>query len=899
MALTADTSLGPYRILGPLGVGGMGQVYRALDTRLGREVAIKLLPESVRGDPERLARFEREARLLAALNHPNIAAIYEFESWEGMPFLVMELVEGPTLAERLRQGAMPLEEALAIARQMTEAIEYAHERGIVHRDLKPSNVKLTGEGAVKVLDFGLAKALEEAPPSGQDDSQSPTLSGRATRAGVILGTAAYMSPEQAKGKAADRRSDVWSFGVVLYEMLSGRQAFSGETASEILAAVLKTEPEWSVLPASVPPRVGRMLRRCLEKEPRRRVQAIGEARIIIEDALAGAPEETVAPAAPLWRRALPLLATALLALLLGIWAAWRPAPQPEKPQRLSVELGADASLVGTNLGPAAVLSPDGSVLAFTARKATGGASQLYVRRLDQLEAAPLAGTEGARNPFFSPDGQWIAFFAGGKLRKVAAAGGAAVTLCDAPEDRGGTWSEDGSILFTPTIQTGLWRVSAAGGAAEALTTPDPAARENTHRWPQALPGGEAVLFTAHRAVPSFEDANLVVQRLPGGPRKIVHRGGFHGRYLPSGHLVYMHEGTLFAAPFDLDRLETTGPPAPALEGVAGGAGGAAQFAFSRRGTLVFVPGPSGGEAVPIQWMDAQGNLTPLRAAAAEHRAIRFSPDGRRLAIQVRQGAQDDVWVYEWDRDTLSRLTFDASEDSSLVWTPNGQRIAFASTRADKATLNLYWQRADGTGEAERLTGSPNPQFPTSWHPSGKFLAFHEIHPQTQSDILMLPLEGDEASGWKQGKPSVFLNTPFAEFSGAFSPDGRWLAYHSNESGTFEVYVRPFPGPGGKWQVSTGGGLFPVWSRNGKEIFYWWGEQIWVASYAVQGDSFRAEKPRAWSPGRVPVRGFDLHPDGKRFAVVKAAEETEIRRDKVVFITNFFDELRRIAPPAKR
>ncbi len=907
MVVQPGAVVGRYEIEALIGRGGMGEVYRARDTRLRRDVAVKVLPATFTSDAERMARFEREAHLLASLNHPHIATIHGLEEADSVRALVMELVEGPTLAERLQQGAMPLEEALAIARQMAEAIEYAHERGIVHRDLKPSNVKLTSEGAVKVLDFGLAKALEEAPPreqDGKDESQSPTLSGRATRAGVILGTAAYMSPEQAKGKGADRRSDVWSFGVVLYEMLSGRQAFTGETASETLAAVLKTEPEWSALPASVPARVGRMLRRCLEKDLRRRVQAIGEARIAIEDALAGAPEETVAPAvlptAELWRRALPWsLAAALLTFLLGLFAAWRPAPQPES-QRLSVELGADASLI-TGQGPAAVLSPDGSVLAFVARKAAGEASQLYIRRLDQLEAVPLARTEGALSPFFSPDGEWIAFFAGGKLKKIAVTGGGTVTLCDAPGNRGGTWSEDGSILFAPAPQTGLWRVSSAGGAAEALTTPDPAAGENTHRWPQVLPGSEAVLFTAYRTGVNFDDANLMVQRLPSGPRKIVLRGGFHGRYLPSGHLVYIHEGTLFAAPFNLDRLETTGPTAPALEGVTTAAGGVAQFAFSSRGTLVFVPGLN-EQAVPIQWMNAEGNLTPLRAEVANYGNIRFSPDGRRLAIHILQGAQEDVWVYEWERDTLSRLTFDVGADNSPVWTPNGQRIAFASTGADKAIPNLYWQQADGTGVAERLTESPNPQVPTSWHASGRLLAFTEQHPQTLRDIMIVPLEGDEVSGWKPGTPSVFLNTQFSQSEAAFSPDGGWLAYQSNESGTYEVYVRPFPGPGGKWLVSTGGGLSPVWSRNGRELFYWSGGQIWVASYAVSGDSFRAEKPRAWSPGRVPggaFLGFDLHPDGKRFAVVKAAEETETRVDKVVFITNFFDELRRIAPPAKR
>jgi serine/threonine-protein kinase len=647
MVVQPGAAFGQYQIQTLIGKGGMGDVYRARDTRLRRDVALKVLPAAFTSDTERMARFEREAHLLASLNHTHIATIYGLEEENSVRALVMELVEGPTLAERLQQGAMPLEEALSVARQMAEAIEHAHERGIVHRDLKPLNVKLTAEGAVKVLDFGLAKALEEAPPAGQDDSHSPTLSAGATRAGVILGTAAYMSPEQVKGKGADRRSDVWAFGVVLYEMLSARQAFPGETASEILAAVLKTEPEWSVLPWNVPPRVAGMLRRCLEKNSRRRLQAIGEARIVIEDALAGAPEETVAAAAPVWRRALPwTLGIALLAFLLGLLAAWRPAPQPEMPQHLSVELGADASVVTDSVGPAAVLSPDGSVLAFAAREIASESARLYVRRLDQLRAEPLAGTEGAGNPFFSPDGEWIAFFAGGKLKKVAVAGRGAFTLCDAANDFGGTWTEDGSIIFAPTYQTGLWRVSSAGGEAETLTKPDAAAGETTHRWPQALPGGNAVLFTAHRPGGDYDDANLVVQQLPDGPRKIVHEGGYHGRYLGSGHLIYMHQGTLFGVPFNLDRLEVTGPPAPALEGIMTAEGyGGAQFAFSRGGTLVLLPRPT-GHGVTVQWMDADGALAPLRAVAAEYERPRFSPDGRQLAVGIRQDGQWDLWVHE-------------------------------------------------------------------------------------------------------------------------------------------------------------------------------------------------------------------------------------------------------------
>ncbi len=912
MALTPGTRLGVYEVIAHIGEGGMGQVYRARDTKLNRDVALKILPDSFATDPERLARLTREAQTLASLNHPHIAHIHGLEESGGVRAIVMELVEGQDLSQRIGRRAIALDDALPIAKQIARALEAAHEQGIIHRDLKPANIKVREDGTVKVLDFGLAKVLEPTPRSSPSTSMSPTITTPAmTQAGMILGTAAYMAPEQAKGRAADRRSDVWAFGCVLFEMLTGKRAFEGEDVGDTLAAVLRGEPNWAALPPETPLALRKLIRGCLQKDRTQRIADISTAYFLLSDPAAF---DSVAPAMPralpFWQRAWPWASTGalMLALMLAVWAAWWPAPQHEQLLRRSVELGADASLV-TNFsaaaGSAAVLSPDGRVLAFVARKAAGEASQLYVRRLDQLEAAPLAGTEGSRNPFFSPDGQSIAFFAGGKLKRVAATGGAVVTLCDVPFDRGGTWSEDGSILFASSgPPPGLRRVSSAGGVAEALTTPDPAAGEFAG-WPQALPGGEAVLFTVFPRLPSFADAilaaNLVVQRLPGGPRKIVHRGGNYGRYLPSGHLVYVREGTLFAAPFDVDRLETTGPPVPAVEGVKQGEGGA-QFTFSSRGTLVFVPGQYGA-GVPIQWMDAEGNLTPLRAVAADCRGLRFSPDGQRLAIWIRQGAHQDMWIYEWERDALTRMASDAGYDGT--WTPDGRRIAFASSSADKATPNLYWQRADGSGVAERLTESPNWQYPTSWHPSGKFLAFSERQPQGQSDIMILPLEGDDVSGWTPGKPSVFLDTSFHESSPAFSPDGRWLAYQSRESGTDEVYVRPFPGPGSRSLVSTAGGQSPVWSRNGKEVFYWSGdrsgEQIWVASYAVDGDSFRAEKPRAWSPVRIPRRAgnprFDLHPDGKRFAVLNAAEETEVRR--VVFITNFFDELRRIAPSATR
>jgi serine/threonine-protein kinase len=924
MALSSGTRLGPYEVVGLLGEGGMGAVYRARDTRLHRDVAIKVLPDAFAHDAERLARFQREAQTLAALNHPNIAHIHGLEEAPGIRALVMELVDGDDLSARIARGPIPIDEALPIARQIADALEAAHEQGIIHRDLKPANIKVRPDGTVKVLDFGLAKAL-----GGAAEPEGPALqtltSPAMTMRGVILGTAAYMSPEQAKGKVVDRRGDIWAFGVVLFEMLSGRRAFEGETISDVLAKVIEREPDWSTLPAATPPRLRTLLRRCVKKDPKARLRDIGEARVQIEELLSGAPEDAGVPAIPqarsLWRRALPWASTgalaAGLAAVLVLWAPWRNA-SPPAPLRLSAELGADVSLT-VGIGDALSLSPDGAVVAFVAQKGAGGSSQLYVRRLTQLQATALSGTDDAQSPFFSPDGQWIAFFAGGKVKKIAATGGAVFTLCDAPFGRGGAWSEDGTIVFQPNIPPAgrrLMRVSSAGGTPEPLTSL--AEGEVSQRWPQVLPGGKAVLFTSGDAAGrGYDDATLVVQALPTGARTVVQRGGYHGRYLPSGlgsperagreggHLVYMHAGTLFAAPFDLDRLAVTGPPVPALEGVRSDAvTGAAQFAVSASGTVVYLPGQSGSGAGPIHWMDHEGKTTPLRATPANWFNLLFAPDGRRLALQINAGSANDIWVYEWARDTLTRLTFDPARDEKPVWTPDGRRLVFASARADKSTLNLYGQRADGTGEAQRLTESRHPQLPASWHPSGTFLAFEEVNPAASWDLMILPMEGDEASGRKPGKPTVFLNSPFEEREPMFSPDGRWLAYVSIESGRPEVYVRPFPGPGGKWQISTGGGNSPTWSRTTRELFYGTlNGQIMVAPYAGEGDSFRAEKPRLWSEGRFVTRGpnrmFDLHPDGTRFALAPVEQAPGVKQDKVVFLFNFFDELRRIAPPAKR
>jgi serine/threonine-protein kinase len=906
MALATGTRLGSYEVAAQIGAGGMGEVYQAHDTKLGRDVAIKVLPEAFAHDADRLSRFQREAKMLAALNHPNIATIHGLEHSDGVQYLVMELVSGETLAERVKAGPLGIDEALKIAVQIAEALEAAHEKGIIHRDLKPANVKLTPEGKVKVLDFGLAKAFG-GDTSTEDIGNSPTLSMAATMQGVILGTAAYMSPEQARGKAVDKRTDIWAFGCVLYELLTGKAAFHGEDVTDILAAVVRAEPDWTALPANISPSIRVLLQRCLRKDRRQRTPDAATIRIEIEDAIAAPKDFGATQAAPVtrgWRERLawPVAAgvLALIVIALGIGFVLR-APKPQLPMHLSAEIGVDASLF-TGFGSSVILSPDGKRLALVA-SGTDQKQRIYVRSLDQLQATVLSGTENASDPFFSPDGQWLGFFGDGKLKKISVQGGEAVTLGDASNDRGGSWGEDGTIVFAPNTRVALSKVSSAGGTSQPLTTFDKQAGEVTQRWPQVLPGGKAVLFTSSTHGYNYDDAEIVVYSMTSGQRKTLLRGGFYARFLASGYLVYMHGGTLFAVPFDLKRLEVTGQPVPILEGVVTNTNGGAQFSFSETGSLVYVPGRATGQNVSIYWMDHEGKFTPLRETPGNYYNPTFSPDGKRLALEIFDGKRSDIWVYEWERDALTRLTFAGEANTVPVWTPDGQRIVYSSL--DKRGVpNLWWIRADGAGDAQRFTESKGSQFAGSWRPDGKVLAFRQFSLDTGSDIMTIPVEGDEKAGWKPGEPKPFVNSTFDERSPAFSPDGRWLAYKSNESAGYEVYVRPFPGPGGKWQISTGGGVIPKWSRNGKELFFRTADdKIMVATYTAFGDSFHADKPQLWSPGQFTDLGinsnFDVHPDGKRFAVLKASGTDQAAAvNKVNFVFNFFDEIGRKVPPGK-
>ena len=908
-------TLSHYKVIEKIGQGGMGEVYRAEDTNLSREVAIKVLPEQFTQDPQRLARFEREAKLLASLNHPNIAAIYGLEEADGVRFLALELVPGETLQERVAKGPLPVEEALEVCRQIAEGLEAAHEKGVIHRDLKPANVKVTPEGKVKILDFGLAKAFEEEIfPA--DMSQSPTLTEEMTRAGVILGTAAYMSPEQAKGKPVDKRADIWAFGAVLYELLTGKRAFEGETIAETIAAVLKSEPDWGKLPRDTPWRIKELLDDCLQKEARDRFHDISHTRIQIKKAL----EEpaTVSPIGQTltgqpvrWRQTITLGVVALAGAAIGvaIWSLMSPPLAPPAPlKRVVIPLPSTAPLEIETWRPAVALSPDGTLLVYVANR--GGKRQLYLRRMDRLEATPISGTEGGHSPFFSPDGQSVGFVVGYKLKKVSISGGAPQTLAIVPPvTRGTSWGPDDTIIFTADPNEGLSRISAVGNTlppdafsdtpsipllGQVLTTPDPTKGEYSHRWPHFLPGGKAVLFTIDTGG-SFDEARIAVLSLETGKVNVVLDGGTNARYSPTGHIVFARAGALLAVPFDLERLERTGDPVIVIEGILMEPGGAAHFSFSDDGSLAYVPG---GMLVPdrkLVWVNRQGEIDPLPAEAREYIHPSLSPDGQQVAVTIREGSNYDVWILDVARGTLTRLTSNPGEDLSPIWTPDGKQVTFMSEMSGRVPT-LWWRTADGSGPQELLLEREEvARLPTSWSPDGQTLAFTNLLKiGTGSDIWMLPREGEQEK-W------VFLDTEFDESGAMFSPDGRLLAYESNETGRDEVYVVPFSvsGPRGKKQVSIGGGTEPVWAPDSRELLYRNGDKMIAVAIETEPE-LSVGTPRLLFEGRFlgtgPVhlrRNYDVSPDGQRFLMIK--REQDLVPTEIIVVLNWFEELKRLVP----
>ena len=882
----------------------MGEVYRAQDTKLQREVAIKVLPASLAHDSERLARLEREARTLASLNHPNIAQIHGLEERDGVTALVMELIEGPTLADRIAQGPIPPDEAMPIARQIAEALETAHEHGTIHRDVKPANVKVRPDGVVKVLDFGLAKALEPAPGGTTDVAGSPTITSPAimTRLGMILGTAAYMSPEQARGRAVDKRSDIWAFGCVMYEMLAGRRAFEGEDVSDTLAAVLRGEPDWSALPAHVSPAIVALIRGCLEKDRGRRIGDLSTARFII-DHEGYVPAAAARPGSRTRRvAAVATVAAATVVVAYGIWAFTRvPAPSPTV-ARFTIPLptGDRFSNQGVRL---VAISADGGRLVYTANE------RLYRRAMDQLEATPVRGTEGhattaaPRGPFFSPDGQWIGFWQDGQIKKVLIAGGAPAVLCTAENPWGASWTSDNTILYGQSEEgagkgaAGIWRVSSDGGTPEHLVKLD---GDQVAQGPQLLPGGRALLFTLARRF-DWGTAQIVVHSLDTGTRRVILERGAAAQYVPTGHLVYALDGTLVGVPFDVATVAVSGAPVPLVEDVAQ-LNVTAHFAISDQGSLVYVPRDAVGGAASAQrtlaWVDRQGREVLIKAPGRAYFHPRLSPDGTRVALDVRD-QEADIWIWDLARERLTRVTFGAAVDQYGVWTPDGKTVIFASSEspAAMAPRSIFARPSDGTGTVQQLTHGTVAQFPSTVTPDGSALIYREhasTTDGTMADLLIVPLRGER-------RPRPLVRTPFAEVNAEVSPDGRWLAYQSNESGRDEIFVRPFPNvDAGKWLVSTSGGTQPLWSRDGRELFFESaGGLMRVALRA--GAAFAVDTPTRLidGPPSYGTRGrmYDVSPDGKRFLMIKAVagEDGAPPPARLVLVQNWFEDLKRLVP----
>jgi serine/threonine-protein kinase len=906
-----DIVAGRFAIVETIGRGGMGEVYRAHDTQLGRDVAVKVLPadgrhradsdaETNRPVDDRLARFRREAHVLASLNHPNIATLHGLEQSDGLSALVLELVEGPTLADRLTKGPIPAGEAIPIARQLAEALEAAHAKGIVHRDLKPANIKLRPDGTVKLLDFGLAKVFQASLAMYREGPASPAVTNTSLiQNGMILGTPAYLSPEQARGGEADRRSDIWAFGAVLYEMLSGRRAFLGHDVADIIAAVLRQDVDWAALDDSTPPAVQGLLRRCLDRDPRRRLQDIGEARILLEDP-ATAVERTlqVAHSQPSrlgWRRVLTHVATALAAgaaVGAAVWVTSRPGVP--RVTRLTIATTAENALLVDPQSRDLTITRDGSRVVYK-----GGSSaestRLFVRDLNQLDATPLTPPGLPKGPFASPDGQWIGFFEPGPvvLKKVALSGGPVTVLAvvDGPS-RGATWADDDGIIFgTGALDTGLQRVSASGGEATVLTKPDRSSGESDHLWPHALPGSRAVLFTVMATSGGFDAARVAVLDLAAGTWKTLVRSGSQAQYLPTGHLVYVAGGALWAVPFDLARLEVIGTARVVVPQVVILPTGTADFDVAPDGTLVYVASNAWMTKRTLVWVDRRGQEEAIPIPARPYAAARLSPDGTQVAVEIED--QDrDIWVWHLARKTLTQVTTDPAADQSPVWMPDGRRLLFTSQRSG-GLGSIFAQKSDGGGPADRLIDSSNVRSVSAVLADGSGALFNEL-----GNIMQLSLNGD-----RQVRP--LLQTPQPEQNGVVSPDGRWLAYAASMDGgrTSHIFVSPYPDAGNfRTQVSTAAGYEPMWARSGRELFYLVPDGTLMSVSVTPGTAWKPTLPakvierpifRTISPS---LRTYDVSVDDQRFLMIKdAAGPDQSAPPRIVVVQNWLEEVKRLVP----
>ena len=909
--------LGVYEVGSLIGAGGMGEVYHARDTRLQRDVALKILPESVASDPERLARFEREARTLASLNHPHIAQVHGLEESGSTRALVMEFVDGEDLAERLSRGPIPVDEAISIARQIADALEAAHEQAIVHRDLKPANIKVRNDGSVKVLDFGLAKALDPSASSAGSLANSPTITSPAmTQAGIILGTAAYMSPEQAKGRPVDKRTDVWAFGCVLYEMLTAKRAFAGEDVTDTIAAIVRGEPDWNALPASTPLQIRLLLKRCLEKDRRARIGDIAVARFLMNETLEGHPDAAVIRDTTSSSRR--LLAGAVVGFVVcgvlsaAAWLFLSPGATPAIPVRFTVTPPAAAPFILQGNDRDLAISPDGSFIVYRSGTAALLRPHLMIRGINELEPRMLAGTENARYPFISPDGRWVGFWVASELRKVEISGGpSSVVSRMGAAPRGASWGDDNFIVFGSP--EGLRRVPASGGEPQALTTFD-AARPEQHVLPHVLPGGKWAVFTA---LPGTDTAaaRLEAIELATGQRKVILPSGHDASYVTSGHLVYgvsspslvdedRSRASLRAVRFDPERVEAVGEPVSVVDSVYVGRSLSINYSVSRRGDLLYLPSSAGlvtPQSRTLLWVDRKGQETPIAAPSRAYAVARISPDGTRVALDVRdQGT--DIWILDLNRQTLSVLGRHPGQDLSPVWTPDGKRVIWTSTRGG-GNPNLYWQAEDGTGTPERLTTNLLNQFPTSITPDGNTIVVFGSAGNTTNamDLFTVSTKGLDR------KAEPLVAAAGFDFCGEVSPDGKWLAYHSNETGESQVYVRPFPNVNdGRSQISNAGGTRAVWSRNGRELFYLDRDGMLTAVSVTPGAPFTAGAPRkilstSYHRGAsalgLDLRAYDVSADGQRFLMIKEPDALPAGPPTITMLVvlNWFEELKQRLP----